>query len=647
MSSMAGEKFDLDRGIGDLEGIFHNQGISDLSWLSVTEEDYKAAETLPKQNLDIIPDLQKALFEDKDGVPRLIPMKPHVIVNQNPSDSPHIVPKDETSPIRNRLAHYIMSNRSFDEITQLISLEFSQSSLRMASKEITHLMGERGLLGNVYIDASCFPRCATDSKEQSFVQKNGKRALYVLAKESCSDCVNNKSGFCSVLGSKRIVNEVPYGTQLAAHYAPQLSSELRPLDFGVSGWKQRVKTAFLKSPISSRSDGIQTAMTQHKVASPAITNAHIDEFVNRPAVQANRVSSSYSKFATRMMFGHDDREFLIASGDKELLSLASEFGLLGHSWLDMDAIGGCKPTLAFIRRRADSGLSSIFPDFVLRRSSCEFCKNVSGGCCSEISKVSTIIDELPKYNRISFAKSLLRSVRNGVISNDEAKLAVSRSASLKNPNWRSLIASINMKKPEKSPTPSYSNTRAKAFTGVSTTVERIIDPNEVRNFISKAMNSGLSGEELKSSILKVWTRDELSSVPQVAKIASYSGIQGTHFLDPTAYGDYGSGCNEGSSLLKKKDVPLVLASSRCTGCTLQTSPGWCSKYAKGLLRSIPDSIMASMKVTRASSKIHTASAVKSSDPVSDFDISKPDIEISSSGFDSDFSISVSSPNIDI
>ena len=45
-----------------------NQGVSDLSWLAVDEADYRAAEVLPKQNLDIIPEFQKALISDtKEG----------------------------------------------------------------------------------------------------------------------------------------------------------------------------------------------------------------------------------------------------------------------------------------------------------------------------------------------------------------------------------------------------------------------------------------------------------------------------------------------------------------------------------------------------------------------------------------------------
>ena len=48
----------FNSGLGDIDHILCNQGVSDLSWLAIDEEDYRAHETLPKQNLDIIPAVQ-------------------------------------------------------------------------------------------------------------------------------------------------------------------------------------------------------------------------------------------------------------------------------------------------------------------------------------------------------------------------------------------------------------------------------------------------------------------------------------------------------------------------------------------------------------------------------------------------------------
>jgi hypothetical protein len=51
---MAGE-------LGDISGFLAEAGgVSNLDWLDVDEEEYRQQDTLPKQNLDIIPDLEAA-----------------------------------------------------------------------------------------------------------------------------------------------------------------------------------------------------------------------------------------------------------------------------------------------------------------------------------------------------------------------------------------------------------------------------------------------------------------------------------------------------------------------------------------------------------------------------------------------------------
>src|SRR5271157_3444569 len=101
--------------MSDLTTILHNQGpISDYSWLAVDEADYRAAEALPKQSIDLIPEFTRALISDtKDGelnVPKLIPLRPHTIVNRNPLSNNYdqTAPTDQTAPIRNRVAKMVM-----------------------------------------------------------------------------------------------------------------------------------------------------------------------------------------------------------------------------------------------------------------------------------------------------------------------------------------------------------------------------------------------------------------------------------------------------------------------------------------------------------------------------------------------------------
>jgi hypothetical protein len=118
-----------------------------------------------------------------------------------------------------------------------------------------------------------------------------------------------------------------------------------------------------------------------------------------------------------------------------------------------------------------------------------------------------------------------------------------------------------------------------------------MDPEEVRRTISHMMNSGLSGRALQVALLKRYSREDLQQVPEVGhRAAKDDGVQGVFFIDPTAYRDYGKGCNDGAKTFRKRGAPHILAADNCTGCMLQTAPGWCSKYSKSLIRQVPTQV---------------------------------------------------------
>jgi hypothetical protein len=138
-------------GLGDVTEILESQGVVDLGWLNVTEEDYRAAEALPKQNLDAIPELQEALtYEGDERVPSLIPLRPHTVVNSNPLDRP-APPARTPSSIVGRISTYVMAGMPAKQIQQKLQLEFSLGQLRAAANDIRDVLLERGALGNIYI----------------------------------------------------------------------------------------------------------------------------------------------------------------------------------------------------------------------------------------------------------------------------------------------------------------------------------------------------------------------------------------------------------------------------------------------------------------------------------------------------------------
>jgi hypothetical protein len=608
-------------GVGELDHVMHNQGVSDLSWLSVNEEEYRALETLPKQNLDIIPELQKALaFDPKDSTPSLVPLKPHVMVNVNPSDKMLPSEVDMIDPIRNRVATMVMKGYDDKTVAQRLYAEYSPADIKLAAKAIKSVLGERHLLGNLYINASNFPKCSQDnSRDRKIVANTARTAKFVIAKNECSGCVCNRSGQCSAF-KKTIVSSVPYGKRLANDLG--LVKLNVPTD-DQSAWKEAIRSGIAASESHHSNDGVKTVSTQQPKYKPVYDQSTVDAYLSAPREpKYSGPSSVYFKYARRMMEGHDDREFLLASGDESLKRLALDYGLLGKTYLDLDAFESCKDALNFVIS------TKRVPSYVLRRhATCGHCHGISGGACDKLCSVSKFVTNEVPYNKETLASALKSAVRESRLDRKEADVLLQKMASVQ--DIRPIVKAINTYRPNPNKV-IVSNSHPKGFYGSTNELvaPREIDELELENHIGRLLNLGYSGTKLASSILSKYSKEDLKPFSHVsARHASNVGIQGHYFLDPTVYSDYGKGCAEGAGLFRKKGALNVLASTNCTGCTLQTSPGWCSKYSKTLIRSVPESVVASYSKQLSSLPVVASAPVRN--PVSDFDL-RADLDISPS-----------------
>jgi hypothetical protein len=611
------------QGLGDISKLMHNQGVSDLSWLAVDEEDYRASETLPKQNLDIIPEFQKALISEGDErVPALIPLRPHTIVNSNPLDRSYgnsasaynLVPVET---IVKRVASYVMANLPSSIMANRLQQEFSLKDLHAAGQQASEIINERGLIGNVYVDAKYFSDCSQlGSADQKFATTVTRRASLILAAPKCTGCVCNNNGICSSL-KKRIVSKVNYGPNLASSLNSRLVNEGRSIDASeVSDWKEHIREAFLKSPVAMRETSPQTIQNLPKpISKPAITASDVQEFITRKTTNSGidkMPSVQYLKFARQVTLGHQlDSSMLAASTDPEIRTLANEYGILGHTYLDMDALGGCNKTLQFVKE------TNCKPDFILRRSiSCDNCKCISDGACAGLCKVAPVVTEKPDLDSRNFVSALHRAIVDKRISQEQAKIAANRVAAQSNPVWGRVVAAANLYKSADKSATQYSGYKVTTHNGDPgrSLGSELMNAEEVRRTISHMMNTGLNGKHLQAAVLQRYSRTDLAQVPEIGvNLSTNDGIQGRYFIDPTAYADYGKGCTAGSKRFRKCGPPHVFASNACTGCVLQTHPGWCSKYSKNLIQNVPTEV--TTKIT-----IPTVASVSVENPVEKYEL---------------------------
>ncbi len=572
------DNFNVSGGIGDISDIVKSQGVSDLSWLVVDENEYRRLETLPKQNIDIIPDLQKRLIED-DGIQKAVVYEPVTFVNRNPMDSG----KDTvTNPkiIKNRLSSYIISGMKDEDIKHRLSSEFTENDIISASPELDGILSERGLLGSVYVDSNNF-NCK-DQKEEKFIKKHASGSLFIIANSKCSGCIKNSCGSCT-LYDKQIVNSVPYTKKTLAHYLPMLKSENRLAGDINMPVKDILQKSFLSEP--KKSKFINNNHSFQIAKEVTVTKSDATKFLSRVADnKARRVtlSTNFVKLSNIMMNNGvvNDADFRMS----DTSCLSDEVGLLGHTYFDIDSYGDCND----LSNKVTSG--AISPVFFILRGTCKCCCGEPGGGCDKLRSVAPFLSDKSEYvyGPDSFRNAAERAVKSGRIKFATMKKASDVILSKTSRNWKSITAQLNVLSINDAQQVNDYTGLLNSAKSTDTVVVKMIDREDFKKFAYQQMNLGKSDEALSAAICSRYDKSELYTVSDLyGDIEKRNGVQGYEFIDPSAYDDFGFGCQDGSRIFRNRKPNNVLLCEKCKGCVLNSN-GWCSKYSKTLIPSIPN-----------------------------------------------------------
>ncbi len=206
---MAGE-------LGDLSEFMKDGAVADLDWLDVNEQDYRDLDKLPKQNLDIKPELEAMWRHQDEPASRFVPntgapLTMLEVAQAGPIPLGSIV----------RLARLtLMQSTDKGRLYRALRARFDPDSIKLAAPALREVLAERGLLGGYYVDAEDFPSCNTGSKQASdFVRRFAHEAKFVKAKSACESCIHRTAwaggkGHCAIF-HKQIELEVPYTDELA------------------------------------------------------------------------------------------------------------------------------------------------------------------------------------------------------------------------------------------------------------------------------------------------------------------------------------------------------------------------------------------------------------------------------------------------
>jgi hypothetical protein len=597
-----------------LEGLFDDglprtASVPNLDWLEVDEKEYRASEVLPKQNLDIVPELD-ALWSHEDRPAKIVPndARPRMMLQVAEASSG---PARYAMVVRTaRLA--LLQSDDPGALKQALTSRFDADSIKGARDGLVAAYEERGLLGRYYVAASDFPSCLTNNgRDAEFVRRFAARAPYLLAKEACGGCVHAADGRCGVF-QKKIVLDVPYGEGDADRVERVMAASGRRVTASAEASpRERIRKALAAptsidpvastpKPIEHTARALRKVDPPKKVHLPVLATARA-ELVARettfvPQSSEGKTASTADKVAfDKVAFEVSAllrREMLRGRGERELVAsmklsfsaddlnktraswgpLFREAGFLGSVYTTQESFDACQEGADFFAKHNPSIKA------VVASEKCDGCAfNRMARCAvygrplvasAEALLTPTTVAEMARtYRRAGRLPAVLALPEDPA----QALKTLYRAAS-----------------PAVATRPVRASVERELHASAPKHVTAGLTKRDIVRTARRYLNEGLYGKDLGEALRRQFDpRDIVASQDDLRPFVAEQGLVGFHYVDPTVYDDYGKGCHEASRLHRSRLVPYVKAASSCETCVHQARKGHCSQMNKTLVLEPP------------------------------------------------------------
>lgn len=584
--------------MGDLTEFFKDgsgSGPANLDWLNVNEKDYQEVDRLPKQNLDITPDL-KALWSHEDkpstgfvpntGAPRTMGdlSQEHGPLRKAPEDllrTARLAIMQTTDP---RRIHHALTSRYDSEV------------IKGARTALASVLAERGLLGRYYIDAADFPECHTGGKKAAeFVKRFASEARFVKAKDTCTNCIHRQGGgHCGVF-HKQIVMDVPYTDELAAQVEGLQQAKGMAVQASEAGPRDRIRSAFIGQagrqtaafsgrPQAAQAKPVQGNTQEQLIAVANLTKKRESEGQQKLAAQQARPivamlrremlkGRTKSELGTALRLAFDERD--LRATQAEWAPVYREAGLYGAIYSTQGSFDDCREGADFLAKHGSSVRAIVVGE---KCGSCIF--NKIGRCLMYGKKL--VKDASEVVTPETFAQVL-----------DEHRMAGRLPYGAERLNWGQDAATALRTIHEAAMSPkaqTVGNLRATvetAFHGGSgqRTGGSDVTKRAIVQAMQQYMNEGLYGQDLVAVLRgRFEVRDLAAAKEDMRVLLAEQGLQGIKYIDPQVYDDYGKGCHEAARKHRSRSaVRYAKVGDKCASCVHQTRPGHCSVLAKQLV----------------------------------------------------------------
>jgi hypothetical protein len=601
--------------LGDLSDFLKDAAVSNLDWLDVDAKKYRTESVVPKQNLDVRPDLE-ALWDHKDKpsttylIPNVVPVppfkgsgEPHTMGDMSQAHGALQKGTDLIGEGIRRMARVaLMQSPDPERLRAALLKSYDLETLNAHRQVLVETLQERGLLGKLYISASDFD-CQTGHKlPGQFVKRYANDAPFVIAKDTCAECVYAKKtpvgGQNCAVFHKEIVVDVPYTEALAQAIEETQKAKGKEVKTASDRLpRERIRLALL-APETGRptANGPYQGQGTAYVRAPVVVPP---EIANQKLIQAGDLlrkknASVLNERKATEILGFLQRELLkgldvteVAKGLRLSFSLEDlqgtrneweplfkEAGLYGHVYSTQESFDDCHTGADFLAKHGSSVRA------IVEGPKCASCIYHKVSRCMLYGK-PVIASAEALYTPETVAAVILETTTANRLAPIDGKVA-SSSGSPRD-QLKAIHRALRRDGLPLQAAPGRLDIM-RAFHGNAP--QQKFDPLRRPEVIAarKFLNEGLYGEKLRLALRCRFEPEAIIAAKnELRPVLAEQGLQGIYYVDPSVYDDYGAGCDEAMRLHRSRVLRYAKVGPKCSGCVLQTQPGFCSKLNKELV----------------------------------------------------------------
>jgi hypothetical protein len=595
----------------DLSDFLKDASVADLDWLDVDEEKYRAEAVLPKQNLNIGPDLE-ALW-DRQGesataflVPNVVPVPnvgindPHTMGDMSQAHGKLRSRAEEIAKIA-RLA--LLQSDDLGRMRSELRRRYPAEALQEHRTVLASVLQERGLVGRYYVVAEDFAGL-DPVKATSFINKHAPTARYVLSKTACGGCPHchtaqpGGAGHCSQFG-RELVTEVPYTDKLASAVEQSQAARGRIIQAsGAVSAKERIRAAYL-APRPERSGAYAgQGISQHKPALPTPVQAREQLIEATSLVKGKRAQEqlaveakpvldflhremvkglSHAELASSLRLAFD--ESLLVRTNTHWAPVLKESGLYGVIYSKQASFQDCHEGADFLAKHNPTVRA------IVAGAKCGSCIYNKTRCLLYGKPLVKQAADILTQETVDAV--LLEHRTAGRLPNVSTRTAASW-GSTPSQALKAIHQVVRVSAGWAASAPVRLGAMTGFYGGTPEYATSGVARKEIIKQASRYMNEGLYGSDLATALkARFDPRDIKASKAELRKVFAEQGLQGIYYVDPSVYDDYGKGCDEASRLHGSRGVPYLKYGSKCMSCVHQVKTGHCSKINKPLVSEPP------------------------------------------------------------